>query len=115
MFFVAQRRPWTQRQGMPRDPLTFGNSYSGYNNQWQHAYGPPPPWNPPQPNWPNYQNQQWQSPQGGWSSYKGNGPHLQEIGSKISNGEALNNGKTSPLDSCSFHNHNHKPLCRLMQ
>ena len=42
VFFVAQRRPWAQRQGMPQDPLTFANPYSGYNNQWKHAYGPPP-------------------------------------------------------------------------
>lgn len=45
VFFVAQRRPWAQRQGMPQDPLTFGNPYSNYNNQWQPTYGPSPPWN----------------------------------------------------------------------
>lgn len=66
VFFVAQRRLWTQRQGMPQDPLNFGNPYSNYSNRWQTPYSPSPPWNPPQPHWPNYQSPQWKSPQGGW-------------------------------------------------
>jgi hypothetical protein len=33
VFFIAQRRPWAQREGMPQDPLNFGNIYSNYNNQ----------------------------------------------------------------------------------
>lgn len=41
VFYVAQRRPWAPRQGMPPDPLSFSgpymNSYAS-NNQWQHRY-----------------------------------------------------------------------------
>lgn len=33
VFFVTQRRPWAQCQGMPQDPLKNSNSYG---NQWKN-------------------------------------------------------------------------------
>ena len=48
VFFVAQRRPWAQHQGMPQDPLYSSNSYG---NQWQNRNTQGPPQN--QSNWNN--------------------------------------------------------------
>lgn len=31
-YYVTQRRPWAQREGMPQDPLQI---YHNNNNQWQ--------------------------------------------------------------------------------
>ena len=40
VFFIAQCRPWAQRQGMPQDPLQNSNPYG---NQWQYCNVQSPP------------------------------------------------------------------------
>lgn len=70
LFFVSQRCPWAQRQGMPRDPLTFSNQF--YNNQWKPSLNyKNPPYNKYQNQWKNYPSPQWQNPQGSWKQPQG--------------------------------------------
>lgn len=54
IFYIAQRRPWVPRQGMPQDPLSFNGTYTNSynpNSQWQPSYPqnygnfPSQPWN----------------------------------------------------------------------
>ena len=58
VLYISQQRPWTQRQGMPQDPLQNYNR----NNQWKNYqkidFNGNINWQKPQ--------QGWQQPQQGW-------------------------------------------------
>ena len=53
VIYVAQRRPWAQRQGMSQDPL---NNFGYNNNQWQGNI--PPNYVPQGQNWSSNQSNQ---------------------------------------------------------
>lgn len=113
IFYIAQRRSWAPRQGMPPDPLSLSgphlNSYAP-NSQWQPSYPQSygkylsPPQNNPQNTCPitKIPHLNGSNPRGIGRNLKEAGNHLKETGNKHPNGQEGNNGQTNPLATYSY-------------